>query len=77
MLAKNEFNHLKNDWEINLDITSSNESCLEDDHSIENHNFVFTPINLVPTLVNNSIVDIIGVSIYVSPLTTIMRNNGT
>jgi replication factor A1 len=76
-LANKEFNHLKNDWEITLDITSTIEACLEDDHSIENHNFVFTPINMVPTLVNNCIVDIIGVVISISPLATIMRKNGT
>jgi replication factor A1 len=76
-LAKKEFNHLKNDWEINLDITSTIEACLEDEHSIENHNFVFTSINEVPTLVNNFIVDIIGVVISIIPLVTIMRKNGT
>jgi replication factor A1 len=76
-LAKKEFNHLKNDWEISLDITSTIEACLEDDHSITNHNFLFTPINVVPTLVNNSIVDIIGVAISIIPLATIMKKNGT
>ena len=38
-LANKEFNHLKNYWEITLYITSTIEACLEDDHSISNHNF--------------------------------------
>jgi replication factor A1 len=75
-LARKEFNHLKNDWEIILDITSNIAICLEDDHSISNHKFMFTLINLVPTLVNKSIVDIIGIVISIIPLTSVMRKNG-
>ena len=59
--AKKQFNHLKNDWEINLASNSTIETCLRDEHSIANHNFIFTPINELPTLINNFIVDIIGV----------------
>ena len=74
--AKKQFNHLKNDWEINLANNSTIETCLHDEHSIENHNFIFTPINELPTLINNYVVDIIGVAICINPLVTIMRKNG-
>lgn len=67
---------MKNDWEINLSSNSTIESCLHDEHSIANHNFIFTPINELPTLINNFVVDIIGVVICISPLVTITRKNG-
>ena len=47
--TKREFNHLKNDWEINLFSNSTIEAFLHDEHSIENHNFIFTHINELPT----------------------------
>ena len=75
--TKKEFNHLKNDWEISLGNTSTIELFLEDEPSIPQHNFAFTPINELPTLINNSVVDIIGVDTSISPLQTIMRENGT
>ena len=75
--TKKEFNHLKNDIEINLISTSTIEACLHDEHSIANHNFIFTPINELSTLTNNSIVYILGIVIFISPLVTIMRKIGT
>ena len=74
--GKREFNHLKNDWEINLVSNSTIEACLHDEHLIANHNFIFTPINELPTLINNYVVDIIGVAICISPSLTTMRENG-
>ena len=75
--AKKEFNHLKNDLGKNLSNTSTIEACLHDDHSIANHNLIFTPNNELSTLTNNSIVDILGIIIFISPLVTIMRKNRT
>ena len=66
--AKKEFNHLKNDWEISMGNTSTIEPFLEDEPSIPQHNFTFTPINELPTLINNFVVDIIGVATSISPL---------
>ena len=76
-LAKKKFNHLKNDWEIILGNNSTIEPFLQDEPSIPEHNFAFTPINELPTLINNSVVDIIGVATSISCLQTIMRKNGT
>ncbi len=67
---------MKNDWEINLSSNSTIDSCLHNEHSIANHNFIFTPINELPTLINNYVVDIIGVVICISPSVSIMRKNG-
>jgi replication factor A1 len=72
-----EYNHLENEWEITLDNTSVIEPSNEDDHLIANHNFKFTPINELSTLPTNSVVDILGLAISISQVTTILRKNGT
>ena len=62
--------------EINLSSTSTIEFFLQDEHSNANHDFIFTPINELSTLTNNSIVDILGVVISINLLVTITRKNG-
>ena len=74
--GKKQFNYLKNDWEIDISSNFTIENFLHDEHSIAIHNFIFTPINELPTVINNNVVDIIGVSICISPSVTIMRENG-
>ena len=47
--ANKQFNYSKNDCEINLSSNSTIETCLHDEHSIANHNFIFNHINELPT----------------------------
>ena len=47
--AKKQFNYSKNDCEINLSSNSTIETCLHDEYSIANHNFIFNHINELPT----------------------------
>ncbi|GLJ46533.1 hypothetical protein SUGI_0980710 [Cryptomeria japonica] len=42
--AQKNFNHLKNDWEIFLESSSTVELCLEEDSSIPKQHFSFRPI---------------------------------
>ncbi|KAK9928220.1 hypothetical protein M0R45_025366 [Rubus argutus] len=74
--AKRNFNHLPNDYEIQLDTTSTIQQCFEDDGSIPQQRFNFRPISDVEGLDNNSIVDIIGVVSFISPAASIMTKNG-
>ena len=46
--AKKQFNYSKNDCEINLSSNSTIETCLHDEHSIANHNFIFNHICISP-----------------------------
>lgn len=74
--AQKNFNHLKNDWEIFLESTSTIEPCLEDDRSIPKQHFNFIPISEVENMENNSMADVIGVVISINPSSIIMRKNG-
>lgn len=75
--AQKNFNHLHNDLEIFLDMTSMVQLCYEDDASIPRQQFHFRPINDVEGMENNSVVDLIGVVSYISPTASLMRKNGT
>ena len=75
--AQKSFNHLSNDHEIFLDITSVVQPCIEDDSSIPRQQFNFRPISDIEVMDSNSVVDVIGVVSSISPCSTIMRKNGT
>ncbi|KAK3037620.1 hypothetical protein RJ639_030397 [Escallonia herrerae] len=75
--AQKAFNHLRNDHEIFLEITSTVQPCSEDDNSIPQQNFHFRSISDIEGMENNSILDVIGVVSYISPSSSIMRKNGT
>ncbi|CAK7352488.1 unnamed protein product [Dovyalis caffra] len=74
--AQKNFNHLKNEWEIFLEATSTVDLCPEEDGSIPQQQFSFKPISEIETAENNSIFDIIGVVISVNPSVPILRKNG-
>ncbi|KNA24868.1 hypothetical protein SOVF_011810 [Spinacia oleracea] len=75
--AQKNFNHLKNDYEISLDITSQVQLCVEDDNKIPRQQFHFRPISDIEGIESNGIVDLIGVVSSISPSSSIMRKNGT
>ncbi|KAK9274578.1 hypothetical protein L1049_021827 [Liquidambar formosana] len=74
--AQKNFNHLKNEWEIFLEATSTVELCPDEDGSIPKQQFSFRPISEIETAENNSILDIIGIVISVNPSVPILRKNG-
>ncbi|TQD83847.1 hypothetical protein C1H46_030607 [Malus baccata] len=74
--AQKNFNHLKNDWEITLDASSTVDLCPDEDGSIPAQNFNFRPISEIENAESNSIVDVIGIVISVNPSVPIMRKNG-
>ncbi|KAH9615132.1 hypothetical protein KSS87_007234 [Heliosperma pusillum] len=74
--AQKNFNHLKNEWEIFLESTSTVDLCPDEDVSIPKQQFNFRPISEIETAENNSILDIIGIVISVNPSVPIMRKNG-
>ncbi|KAI3874298.1 hypothetical protein MKW92_045194 [Papaver armeniacum] len=74
--ARRDFNHLKNEWEIFLETTSTLERCEDEDSAIPQQQFSFTPISEIENVVNNSILDVIGIVITVNPSVPIMRKNG-
>ncbi|KAL1335557.1 hypothetical protein HN51_064412 [Arachis hypogaea] len=74
--AQKNFNHLKNDWEILLESTSTLELFPEEDGSIPKQQFSFKPINDIENVDNNSILDVIGVVTCVNPSVPILRKNG-
>lgn len=75
--AQKTFNHLNNDHEIVLDITSTIQPCFEDDTSIPKQQFHFRSIGDIEGMENNSVVDVIGIVTSISPSGSIMRKNGT
>ncbi|KAL4589438.1 hypothetical protein LXL04_002345 [Taraxacum kok-saghyz] len=74
--AKKNFNHLKNEWEIFLESSSTIDLCPDEDSSIPQQQFSFKPISEIETLENNSIIDIIGIVTSVNPSVPILRKNG-
>ncbi|KAK2645259.1 hypothetical protein Ddye_020454 [Dipteronia dyeriana] len=74
--ARKDFNHLKNEWEIFLETTSTVDLCPEEDGSIPRQQFSFRPINDIENAENNSIFDVIGIVMSVNPSVPIMRKNG-
>ncbi|KAI7987507.1 Replication protein A 70 kDa DNA-binding subunit A [Camellia lanceoleosa] len=74
--TQKNFNHLKNEWEIFLEATSTIDLCPDEDGSIPQQQFSFRPISEIEVAENNSIIDIIGVVISVNPSVPILRKNG-
>ncbi|XP_073150571.1 replication protein A 70 kDa DNA-binding subunit A [Henckelia pumila] len=74
--AQKNFNHLKNEWEIFLEATSSVDLCTDEDASIPKQQFSFRPIGELENAENNSILDVIGVVVTVNPSVPILRKNG-
>ncbi|RZC71374.1 hypothetical protein C5167_034551 [Papaver somniferum] len=71
-----DYNHLKNEWVIILKATSMLEKC-EEDCSIPQQQFLFTPISEIKNVENNSILDVIGIVTNVSHPVPVMFKNGT
>ncbi|PSS15480.1 Replication protein A DNA-binding subunit A like [Actinidia chinensis var. chinensis] len=74
--AQKNFNHLKNEWEIFLEATSTVDLCPDEDGSIPQQQFSFRPISDIEIAENNSIFDVIGVVTIVNPSVPILRKNG-
>lgn len=74
--AQKTFNHLRNEYEIFLEITSTVEPFHED-NTIPQQQFHFCPISDLENMETNSVVDVIGVVCYISPSSSLMRKNGT
>ncbi|CAM8887162.1 unnamed protein product [Rhodiola kirilowii] len=74
--AQKNFNHLKNEWEIFLDTTSTVDLCPDEDGSIPEQRFTFIPISEIENAENNAIIDIIGIVVSVNPSVPILRKNG-
>eukprot|EP00250_Pteridium_aquilinum_P015339 c22528_g1_i1 orf=2-1555(-) len=75
--AQRSFNHLKHDWEMTLDSSSIVELLTEEDDRIPQQQFTFVPISGIENKEENSMVDVLGVVVGVSPTNTILRKNGT
>ncbi|XP_015076511.1 replication protein A 70 kDa DNA-binding subunit A [Solanum pennellii] len=75
--AQKNFNHLKNEWEIFLETTSTVDLCPDEDASIPRQQFSFRPICEIESAENNSIIDVIGIVTAVNPSVPILRKNGT
>nr|XP_004239312.1 replication protein A 70 kDa DNA-binding subunit A [Solanum lycopersicum] len=74
--AQKNFNHLKNEWEIFLETTSTVDLCPDEDASIPRQQFSFRPICEIESAENNSIIDVIGIVTAVNPSVPILRKNG-
>ncbi|XP_009616238.1 replication protein A 70 kDa DNA-binding subunit A isoform X1 [Nicotiana tomentosiformis] len=74
--AQKNFNHLKNEWEIFLEITSTVDVCPDEDATIPRQQFSFRPISDIESAESNSIIDVIGIVIAVNPSVPILRKNG-
>ncbi|KAF7142513.1 hypothetical protein RHSIM_Rhsim05G0012100 [Rhododendron simsii] len=74
--AQKNFNHLKNEWEMFLEATSTVDLCPDEDGSIPSQQFSFRSISEVEIAENNSIIDVIGIVTAVNPSVSIMRKNG-
>ncbi|KAI5079625.1 hypothetical protein GOP47_0005104 [Adiantum capillus-veneris] len=75
--AERSFNHMRHDYEITLENSSMIELLGEDDDSIPQQQFKFTPIAAIENADENSMVDVLGIVVGVSPTNTILRKNGT
>ncbi|XP_059634770.1 replication protein A 70 kDa DNA-binding subunit A [Cornus florida] len=74
--AQKNFNHLKNEWEIFLEATSTVDLCPDEDGSIPQQQFLFKSISEIESSKSNSILDVIGIVISVNPSVPILRKNG-
>nr|KYP66489.1 Replication protein A 70 kDa DNA-binding subunit [Cajanus cajan] len=75
--AQKNFNHLRNDQVLTLDLSSTIQPCPDDDSSIPKQTFNFRSISEIESVESNSIVDVIGVVTSIGPTASIMRKNGT
>lgn len=75
--AQKAFNHLKNDYEIILDSSSTIQPCYDDDGSIPQQQFHFRQIAEIEGLDNNSFLDIIGVVFRIFPSSIVKKKDGT
>ncbi|PWA85357.1 Nucleic acid-binding, OB-fold [Artemisia annua] len=75
--AQKAFNHLKNDYEIILDSSSTIQPCYNDDGSIPQQQFHFRQIAEIEGLDNNSFLDIIGVVFRIFPSSIVKKKDGT
>ncbi|CAM0958302.1 unnamed protein product [Alopecurus aequalis] len=74
--ANKKFNSLNNDYELNLELSTSIEVCSGDDSSIPRQQFNFRPISEIANMDINAMVDLLAIVTSVSPCFTIMRKNG-
>ncbi|KAL0693371.1 hypothetical protein Bca4012_060551 [Brassica carinata] len=75
--VRREYNHLPNDYELQLESWSTVQQCYEDDVAIPRNRFRFRFIGDIENMESNSIVDLIGIVLSISPSGLIMRRNGT
>ncbi|CAH2046314.1 unnamed protein product [Thlaspi arvense] len=75
--ARKEYNHLPHDFEIHLDSVSTVQQCYEDDATIPRNRFHFRSIGDIESMESNSITDLIGIVLSISPSGSVMRKNGT
>ena len=75
--ANKKFNSLNNDYELNLELSTSIEVCSVDDSSIPRQHFNFRPISEIANMDIDAIVDLLAVVTSVSPCFTLMRKNGS
>ena len=75
--ANKKFNSLNNDYELNLELSTSIEVCSVDDSSIPRQQFNFRPISEIANMDIDAIVDLLAVVTSVSPCFTLMRKNGS
>lgn len=73
--ANRLYNKLNSGLEVTLQENSKLVPC-EDDHTIPSHQFCFKPLDVISTMPENSMVDVMGVVICVQPTSTIRRVNG-
>ncbi|CAI6006041.1 unnamed protein product [Closterium sp. NIES-65] len=74
--AQRMYNHLRSDWEIMLDASSTLDLC-PDDGAIGAIQYDFRTIADVAGMENNSVADVVGVVVSVGASSSIMRRNGT
>lgn len=74
--ARKDFNHLKNEWEVFLEASSSVELCPDEDNTIPKQQFSFRPISEIESAETNSIMDVIGIVTSINPSIPVMRKNG-
>ncbi|XP_044387701.1 replication protein A 70 kDa DNA-binding subunit C [Triticum aestivum] len=74
--ANKRFSPLNNDYEINLEPSSSIEVCSGDDSSIPKQQFNFRQISEIANMDKDTTVDLLGVVTSVRPSFTVMLKNG-
>ncbi|XP_037485878.1 replication protein A 70 kDa DNA-binding subunit C-like [Triticum dicoccoides] len=74
--ANKRFSPLNNDYEMNLEPSSSIEVCSGDDSSIPKQQFNFRQISEIANMDKDTTVDLLGVVTSVRPSFTVMLKNG-